>query len=171
MTRSKIAICALVVIAGTTGMVEAANFNDGNGKEWRQPGNVGLSWSQVAQACPQDGATSCVGSVAGVNLNDWVWATDAQVLQLFSIFEPAILTSLRLQYRDGLFRQRPVVPVRVRVSADFFGLRNLFLLASVSGWTASKDATGNPLAGSVGWGTTNVSFSGSFKHCRCRQCG
>jgi hypothetical protein len=94
MKRSKVAICALVVIAGTTGMVEAANFNDGNGKEWRQlPGTVGLSWNQVAQACPQDGATSCVGSVAGTNLNDWVWATGAQVTQLFSLFEPAVLTS------------------------------------------------------------------------------
>src|SRR5258705_3746293 len=91
MKRSKIAICALVVIAGTTGMVEAANFNDGNGKEWRQlTGTVGLSWNQVAQFCPQDGASSCVGST---NLNDWVWATDAQVLQLFGIFETAILTS------------------------------------------------------------------------------
>src|SRR6266576_1622418 len=94
MTSSKIAICALVVIAATTRVAAAANFNDGNGKEWMQlRGTVGLSWNQVAQACPQDGVNACTGSVEGLNLKDWVWGTDLQVVQLFSIFEPAVLTS------------------------------------------------------------------------------
>src|SRR2546423_13700103 len=95
MTRSRIAVYVLLVgMAGTTGMAAAAGFNDGNGKEWMQlQGTVGLSWNRVAQACPQDGLTACVGSFDGVNVNDWVWGPDLQVVQLFSIFEPAVLTS------------------------------------------------------------------------------
>ena len=163
MTRFRSAICVLAVIAGTTGMVEAANFNDGNGKEWRQlPGTVGLSWNQVAQACPQDGATSCVGSVAGVNLNDWVWATDAQVVQLFSLFEPAILTSPTV---EGMaqFGSAQSFLSGTAFQPIFSSCQTYFCGASASGWTASKDATGLPIYGSVGWGNTNVSFSGSFK--------
>ena len=160
MIRSKIAIC-LLVIAGTTRIAVAANFNDGNGKEWRQlRGTVGLSWNQVAQACPQDGATRCVGSVAG--LNDWVWGTDAQVLQLFSIFEPAVLTSPSVEGM-AFFGSAQSFLSGFAFQPTFSACETYFCFASASGWTASKDAAGNPLSGSVGWGTTNVSFSGSFR--------
>ena len=156
MMRSKIAIFVLV-IAGTTGMVEAANFNDGNGKEWRQlTGTVGLSWNQVAQACPQDGASSCVGST---NLNDWVWATDAQVVQLFSIFEPAVLTSPSV---GGMAFFGSAESFLSAFQPTFSSCQTYFCGAFGSGWTASKDATGSPLFGSVSWGTTPVSISGGF---------
>ncbi|HZF20641.1 MAG TPA: cadherin repeat domain-containing protein [Burkholderiales bacterium] len=159
MTRTKIAICALVVIAGTTGMVEAANFNDGNGKEWRQlTGTVGLSWNQVAQFCPQDGASSCVGST---NLNGWVWGTDAQVLQLFGIFEPAILTSPSASVQ-GVFGSAQSFLSGFAFQPTTSFCETYFCGASASGWTASKDATDSPLVGFVGWGNTNVSISGSF---------
>jgi len=162
MTRSKIALCALVVMAGTTGMVEAANFNDGNGKEWRQlPGTVGLSWNQVAQACPQDGATSCVGSVAGVNLNDWIWATDAQVVQLFGLFEPAILTSPTVEGMAQFGTAQSFLS-GTAFQPIFSSCQTYFCGASASGWTSSKDGTDLPIYGSVGWGNTNVSFSGRF---------
>jgi len=156
MTCSKIAICVLV-IAGTTGMVEAANFNDGNGKEWRQlTATVGLSWNQVAQFCPQDGASSCVGST---NLNDWVWGTDAQVLQLFSIFEPAVLTSPSV---GGMAFFGSAQSFLSAFQPTFSSCQTYFCGAFGSGWTASKDATGSPLFGSVSWGTTPVSISGGF---------
>src|SRR5882672_9085399 len=75
-----------------------AGVNDGHGKEWMQlPATGGLSWNATAQACPQDGVNACVGSIAGRNVNNWVWATDSQVLQLFSYFEPAMLTSRSVQ--------------------------------------------------------------------------
>src|SRR5882672_808831 len=159
MTHSKIAICALLVITGTTGMVEAANFNDGNGKEWRQlTGTVGLSWNQVAQFCPQDGASSCVGST---NLNGWVWGTDAQVLQLFGIFEPAILTSPSASVQ-GVFGSAQSFLSGFAFQPTTSFCETYFCGASASGWTASKDATDSPLVGFVGWGNTNVSISGSF---------
>jgi hypothetical protein len=160
MTRSKIAICMLVVIAGAARIVQAAGFNDGNGKEWMQlQATVGLSWNETAQACPQDGVSACVGSVAGRNLNGWVWATDSQVLQLFNTFEPAILTSPSVggmaffgSAQSFLFAFQPTSSFCITYACG----------ASASGWTASKDSTDLPLFGSVGWGTTPVSISGSF---------
>jgi len=161
MMRSKIAIGVLVVIAGTR-MVEAAGFNDGNGKEWMQlQGTVGLSWNQVAQTCPQDGVNACTGSVDGLNLKDWVWGTDAQVVQLFSYFEPAVLTSPSVEGM-AYFGTAQSFLSPFAFQPTFSSCQTYFCFASVSGWTASKDATGKPLVGSVGWGTTNVSFSGSF---------
>ena len=163
MTRTKIAICALVVITCTARVAQAAGFNDGNGKEWMQlPGTVALTWNQVAQACPQDGASACAGSVDGLNLKDWVWATDAQVLQLFSLFEPAVLTSpLPVEGMAQFGSAQSFLSPSV-FQPTFSSCQTYFCGASASGWTASKDASGNPLFGSVGWGNTNVSFSGSF---------
>ena len=160
MTLSKIAVCVLVVIAGTARMAEAAGVNDGNGKEWMQlQATVGLSWNQVAQVCPQDGVSACVGSVDEANLKDWVWATDAQVVQLFSYFEPAILTSPTVQgmasfgsAQSFLFAFRPTLS----------SCQTYFCFAFGAGWTASKDSTDSPIFGSVSWGTTPVSISGSF---------
>src|SRR5215471_3410649 len=158
MTRSRIAICVWAALAGTS-IAEAAGFNDGNGKEWMQP-QGGVSFSQAAQACPQDGASACAGSVGGLNLKDWVWATDAQVTQLFGIFEPAILTAPTV---EGVFfsAQQFLGPFAFRPTISF--CETYFCGASASGWTASKDAAGSPIFGSVGWGNTNVSISGSFK--------
>src|SRR5262249_3797145 len=141
---------------------EAAGFNDGNGKEWMQlQGTVGLSWNQTAQACPQDGVSSCAGSAAGLNVKDWVWATDAQVAQLFGIFEPAILTAPTV---EGMAQfgsaQQFLGPFAFQPT--FSSCQTYFCGASASGWTASKDASGSPIVGSVGWGNTNVSISGSF---------
>jgi hypothetical protein len=161
MMRSKIAICVLV-IAGTTRMVQAAGFNDGNGKEWMQlPGTVGLSWNQVAQSCPQDGVNVCTGSVDGLNLKDWVWGTDSQVVQLFSTFEPAVLTSTSVAGM-AFFGSAQSFLSPSSFQPTFSSCQTYFCFGSASGWTASKDATDSPLFGSVGWGTTPVSISGSF---------
>ena len=163
MTRTKIAICALVAITCTARVAQAAGFNDRNGKEWMQlPGTVALTWNQVAQSCPQDGVNACTGSVDGLNLKDWVWATDAQVLQLFSLFEPAVLTSpLPVEGMAQFGSAQSFLSPSV-FQPTFSSCQTYFCGASASGWTASKDVSGNPLFGSVGWGNTNVSFSGSF---------
>src|SRR5262245_40077331 len=162
MTRSKIAICVWAAFAGTC-IAEAAGFNDGNGKEWMQlQGTVGLSWNQTAQACPQYGASACAGLVGGLNLKDWVWATDAQVTQLFGIFEPAILTAPVVEGMAQFFSaQQFLGPFAFRPTMSF--CETYFCGASASAWTASRDAAGSPIFGSVGWGNTNVSISGSFK--------
>src|SRR5215467_10262400 len=63
----------------------AQGVNDGHAKQWRQlTDTAGATWNQLATVCPQDGQTPCAGSVGTVDLTGWVWATDAQVLALFS---------------------------------------------------------------------------------------
>ena len=43
--------------------------------------------------CPRDGVSRCSGSIGGRNLTGWVWATDAQVVELMGHYVPAILTA------------------------------------------------------------------------------
>ncbi len=139
---------------------QSATVNDGHGKEWLQlPAAVGVSWNEIAQVCPQDGVTPCVGSAAGRNINRWVWATDAQVQQLFSLYDPDLQTDRSVEglahfgtAQTFLSTFRPTSSFCITYACGAFG----------GGWTATKDATGLPLIGSVGWGTTPTSASGSL---------
>ena len=150
----------MVVVAFGAARAAQASVDDGHGKEWRQLiETVGLSRSQVAEVCPQDGASPCVGSVNGIDLTDWVWATDAQVIELFSYFEPDILTSPSVSGQKYFFTAtnflnafRPTFSMSLTYQAAAFA----------AGWTASADASGFPLVGSAGWGMTNVSIGGHF---------
>src|SRR5262245_54246494 len=92
-----IAVLAALLILFTPAISNGQGFNDGHGKEWRQlTETTGLSWDQVAQVCPRDGATPGVGIVGGRDLTGWVWATESQVIDLFSYFEDDILTNSSL---------------------------------------------------------------------------
>ena len=138
----------------------ATGANDGHGKEWLQlPATAGLSWNATAQACPQDGVTACAGSIAGRNVNDWVWATDSQVLQLFGYFEPAMLTSRSAQ---GFAYFGTATSFLSTFQPTQSSCQTYFCGAFAAGWTATKDDTGAAIVGSVGWGTTPVSINGSF---------
>ena len=159
MLRLTISTGMFLLAAGAAGIVQAS-VNDGHGKEWMQlPDTVGLSWNQAAAVCPKDGVNPCVGSVGGRNLNDWVWATDTQLLELWSYFEPAMLTNRSvggLAYfgsaQSFLSTFQPTSSFCITYSCGAFA----------SGWTATKDDAGAPVFGSVSWGTTPVSASGSF---------
>jgi hypothetical protein len=110
-----------------------------------------LTWSQVAQVCPRDGATPCAGSVGARDLTGWVWGTADQVVELMGNYAPAILTA-----------EPPSVG-----GPEYFGLASTFLAElrwtfyvsgynfyheSNQGWTASTDEAGLPIAGSVAYG-------------------
>ena len=139
---------------------QSTTVNDGNGKLWLQlPATAGLSWNQTAQVCPRDGVTPCAGYIAGRNVNDWVWATDAQTLQLFSYFEPAMTTNRSVSGFAYFFTAdtflstfRPTFSFCLTYQCGAYG----------AGWTASKDDAGLPIFGAVNWGTTSVSVDGSF---------
>ena len=74
------------------------DLSDGRGTAWRQiTATAGLSSSAAAQACPRDGVNPCSGIVGGRDLTGWVWATDAQVVDLIADFEPAIRSNRFLQ--------------------------------------------------------------------------
>src|SRR2546422_580018 len=152
-------VILFLAISGITAEA-AASGNDNHGKEWRQlTETVGLSWNQVAQVCPRDGVSPCTGVVEGRDLTGWVWATDLQVITLFSYYEPDILTSPSISGMQYFFTATPFLSF----------LRPTFSFAITyqsgqftSGWTASVDAAGSPIFGSVSVGTTPVSVGGSF---------
>src|SRR5262245_20264388 len=134
--------------------------NDGDGKAWRQLiETTGLSWTQVAQVCPRDGATPCTGIVGGRDLRGWIWGTSEQVTTLLARYEPAILTSPIVSGPQVFFTAenffsafRPTFSFVLTYQAGQNG----------SGWTASTDTTGAPIAAGVGNGHNSVSISGSF---------
>jgi len=143
-------------IAPTT----TVNVSDGAGKVWRQlTETTGLSWTQVAQVCPRDGASPCSGVIGGRDLRGWIWGTAEQVTALLGQFEPAILTTPTVEGFEQFFS-----------AENFFGsFRPTFSFALTyqagqhgAGWTASTDEYGAPIAASVGNGHNMVSVAGSF---------
>ena len=84
---------SLVIAMGSLHIAQAG-VDDLRGKEWRHLNEAtGLTWNQVAQLCPQDGISPCVGSINGRKLTGWVWATEPHVVELFGYYVPEILTS------------------------------------------------------------------------------
>ncbi len=94
VTRPATAPAPPPISANIASTVGSPGISDGKGTAWRQlTETVGLTWNQVAQLCPRDGAQPCWGSLGAVDLSGWVWATDEQVVQLIARYEPTILTS------------------------------------------------------------------------------
>jgi large repetitive protein len=160
MTTCRIA--GFAILAGTliSTIAAAQGVDDGHGKQWRQlTDTVGVSWNEVAEVCPRDGISACSGAAGGHDLTGWVWATDSEVIELFSNYAPDILTSPNVQGQQYFFA----------ASAFFSSFRPTFSFfityqtgQFVAGWTASTDAAGLPVAGGVSAGTTPVSITGSF---------
>jgi hypothetical protein len=83
---SPAAFLTLAVAAGAS-----AGYIDGQGREWLQVKSfTGKTWTQIDALCPNDGVTPCVGTLSGVNITGYVWATQEQVLSLFAEWVPAI---------------------------------------------------------------------------------
>ena len=128
--------------------------SDGHGATWRQlPETVGLTWNQLAQICPIDGINPCWGSIGTVNLSGWVWATEAQVVELISHYEPAILTSKTLegsQYGNGVNAFFAAFnPTDV---GGCFGSGYIFTCsfgALASGWTSTSPSYGTAVAATI----------------------
>jgi hypothetical protein len=75
-------LCLAVSIVVLAGGSPAWALDDGNGKLWRQVADTtGVTAAEVAQVCPQDGATRCSGSAGGRVFTDWIWATADQVVR------------------------------------------------------------------------------------------
>lgn len=88
MASKHIVMSALATLMCCSSATFAATvFDDGHGKEWRQVTDTqGISWSDIASACPLNGISACNGSVDGVNLTGWTFASAQQVGDLFSYF-------------------------------------------------------------------------------------
>src|SRR5262245_50861020 len=162
MVIRRIAILAALLLPT---VLHAQTVNDNHGKEWRQlVETVGLSWKQLALVCPGDGVTPCSGVVGGPtftgpDLTGWVWATQSQVIELFSYYTPDILTSPTVEGQQYFFSASAFLGA-FRPSFSMF--LTYQTAQRVDGWTASTDSAGLPVAGGVGAGTTSVSIGGSF---------
>jgi Ca2+-binding RTX toxin-like protein len=147
----------LVSVLAAAAPASAAFPNDG--KRWRQlTETTGLTWNQAAAVCPRDGMSRCSGVTGGRDLTGWVWATDAQVIELMGNYEPAILSAdppsvsgpnHLLQAMGFLDDIRPTFFFAGYSSTD----------ASASGWTSSSRG-GSPVAGGASY--SHPVFNGSF---------
>jgi hypothetical protein len=147
-------LAAALAMAATNA---TAGVDDKHGREWRQlVDTTSFSAAQVASVCPRDGMTTCAGTIAGRDMTGWVWATQPQVTLLLSYYTPDILTN-------------PVL-----TDWTYFGAASTFLAdftptaqssgsctycdqgAFAAGWTASVDATGQPIGAGVSFSVGNV---------------
>lgn len=130
------------------------DVSDGQGTAWRQlTETVGLTWSQVAAVCPQDGVSPCTGNVGTTALKGWVWATDEQVVQLISRYEPEILNSRSLSgpaYDAGVARF--FLAFKPTNAGGCFGtgyIASCSFGSHVSGWTSTSAAYGTAVSAIV----------------------
>jgi hypothetical protein len=150
--------CALVAVswfglAGNSAWGQAGNYADSHYREWRQIVSYSATWDALAASCPTDGMTPCGAG------GEWIWGTGAQVLELMSDFDPSLATGADTGGASNFFSAQSFLSV-FTPSFSFCGTYNCG--AFVSGWTASKEATGRPIVGSAGWGNTPVSIDGSI---------
>lgn len=83
-------VSAVSVVACLSAAQDA--YVDLQGRTWRQVvGTTGRTWDQVNTLCPSDGS-ACSGSLAGLDLTGWIWASQEDVLGLFAEFAPEILS-------------------------------------------------------------------------------
>ncbi len=158
--RFSIIFLFAVVFVTAVNTFGQSSVNDGHGKEWLQlQPSIGITWNQAAQICPRDGSTPCSGAASGRSFNGWVWATDAQVLQLFSYYEPAMATNRSVGGMQFFFTAQTFLSA-FQPTFSFCGTYQCG--ASGAGWTSTSDDNGLPILGSVGWGNTNVSIDGGF---------
>ena len=80
-----ITLTALVLALGAP--PSSATYIDSDGNEWKTFTELGtMSWTSLALICPTDGTTACTGSIGAVDITGFIWATPAQVRDLFAKF-------------------------------------------------------------------------------------
>ena len=162
MTNGKNLIAGLILllINNLGAFAAGAGANDNHGKEWRQLTETkGLTWTQVSQVCPRNGAAPCNGAVGNNDLSGWIWATQTQVVEFFGYYEPAMLTSSGVSGQQYFFSASSFLSV----IHPTFSFANTYATGdSTGGWTATTDAAGLPTAGAVSTNTTPVSINGAF---------
>jgi hypothetical protein len=157
-SRIAITTCASLLLAAAAAAADP--IDDGAGREWRQLyETTGVTWNQVAAICPLDGATPCSGSIGSNSYSGWVWATDAQVVEFMSRWEPA-LAAADPPNISGIDYFFSAIDFLSSMRWTFYVSGYNFYSESTGGWTASIDSTGAPLAASAGYGW--YPYSGGF---------
>lgn len=66
-----------------------AGYVDSQGREWLQVSAFkGTTWASIDALCPVDGVTPCAGTLSGIDITGYVWATKEEVQELFAEFLP-----------------------------------------------------------------------------------
>jgi hypothetical protein len=148
MTRRMAAFAMFATtLYSTFSGAQTAPVDDLHGKEWRQlTETVAVSWNQVAEVCPRDGVSACAGAIDDLDLSGWVWATDAQVIELFSYYTPDILQSATVAGPSYFF---PGILFLSELRPTETVFLTYFSFELAAGWTASTDHSGLPIAGAV----------------------
>ncbi len=150
MKNMKVWIIGLVVSCvfalGLVGIVGIGAAPVRGETQWRELyETTGLTWAQVAAVCPQDGATPCAGSIGGIDLTGWVWATSDQVLSLLDDHQPLLSTANPYLSGPDQFGAAAGFLSEMRWTS-YLSLTYLYQ-ESTYGWTASTDGAGLPIAG------------------------
>ncbi len=91
MPRPALLAAALIAALAAPAIAGDQPHIDAYGIAWRQlQGTTGLTWSQVAAVCPTDGQSPCEGTLNGVDVTGWVWASQEQVRKMFAEFVPEL---------------------------------------------------------------------------------
>lgn len=81
--------CSLAIVSGE--FTAQVAYVDSQGREWREMnGLTNRSWNQIAAVFPTDAATPASGLLSGVNVTGLIWASTAQVTEMFAEFVPEI---------------------------------------------------------------------------------
>ncbi len=170
MTRRRTLLAALITLCLAAPTVPLAlGLGAGaaptvEGNEWRELyTTTGLSHAQVATVCPIDGATPCAGTVAGLDLSGWVWATAPQVRALLDDYAPA-LASAEPPTITGLEGFAGASGLLGVMRWTTYTALTYFYSEYTSGWTASVDGAGSPIAAGAQFATslTGGTTSGSI---------
>jgi hypothetical protein len=137
--------------------------SDGLGTAWRQLTETpGISWNQAAALCPRDGVNPCEGSVGAVSLSGWVWATDAQVVELIARYAPAIRTTSRVVGAEADQGVSQFFTVFTPLTTGGCSGSGYIFTCSFglfgSGWTATSTAPGSALQATLQSGFGSPSF-------------
>jgi hypothetical protein len=86
------AVLGLLGPLGGAGSASAANFVDAQGRQWLPLTTLtNQSWAEIDSVCPSysEGPGACTGSLAGVDLTGWTWASRPEVVGLIGQFMAA----------------------------------------------------------------------------------
>jgi hypothetical protein len=84
-------LASFLAVAFCATAAAQAPYVDAQGREWRQmPGTTSVTWNQLDAIFPNDGVTPAAGSLNGIDVTGYVWATRTQVMELLSGFLPEI---------------------------------------------------------------------------------
>jgi hypothetical protein len=133
---------------------QAFAIDDGQGRDWRPlTATNGLSRASVAAQCPSDGVTECTGALGSIDLDEWTWATDQQVLSLFGQYVPDILTSANFTVGGVQYAAASdSFMASFGLTSNFSGCptyQGCFEFRQSAGQSASTNQAGSAIGGSV----------------------